>query len=190
VLFVFVGVILVFIQGKYIGPLSRRFGEHRLIHAGLALVGIGLILTAITPQQPVTWYSREAIVQSLTEAGSAQEQDIALDLPADDQNGWLGLIWIMVALVPASIGGGMLSPSINSLITKRAAAGDVGGTLGVSSALVSLANAVTPLIGGSLFQFLGSTAPFLIGGLLLLVLMAFALRGVTSSNQRGAEQLA
>jgi MFS family permease len=80
----------------------------------------------------------------------------------------------MVAMIPASIGGGILSPSINSLITKRVGGHEVGGTLGVSSALVSAANAVTPILGGSLFKFLGSTAPFLIGGILLGVLFLLA----------------
>jgi DHA1 family tetracycline resistance protein-like MFS transporter len=181
-LFVFVGIILVLVQGKYIGPLSRRFGEHRLIYAGLGLIGTGLILTAITPQQPVVWYSRTAMIESLTEAGSAGEQEIVVDLPDDSQTGWVGLIWIMVALIPASIGGGILSPSINSLITKRTASSNIGSTLGVSAALVSLANAVTPLIGGSLFQFLGSTAPFLLGGIALLLLLIVATRTITSST--------
>ena len=78
-------------------------------------------------------------------------------------------------MVPASIGGGILQPSINSLITKRVDTGDVGGMLGVSSAFLSGANAIAPLLGGAIFQALGSTAPFLFGGLLMAALLVASL---------------
>jgi DHA1 family tetracycline resistance protein-like MFS transporter len=177
VIFVFVGVILVLVQGKYIGPWSRKYGERNLIFAGLLFLALGLILTSVTPAQPVPWYSRAELVKELTQNESLSEsaaEPLSISIPQDGNNGWVGLIWIMVAMIPASIGGGILSPSINSLITKRVGGKDVGGTLGVSAALVSAANAVTPILGGSIFNFLGSTAPFMIGGVLLGVLFFVA----------------
>jgi len=105
-------------------------------------------------------------------------------LPADGNKGWLGLAWMLAALIPATIGGGLLSPSINSLITRRTPAAEVGGTLGVSAALVSAANALTPVIGGAIFQFLGVSAPFLIGGVILAALLILALQRITP----GAEE--
>jgi DHA1 family tetracycline resistance protein-like MFS transporter len=77
-----------------------------------------------------------------------------------------------------TIGGGLISPSINSLITRRSPSSEAGQVLGVSSSLLSLANAITPLIGGALFQFFGSTAPFLVGGLLMLALALWAMRSI------------
>lgn len=177
VIFVFVGVILVLVQGKYIGPWSRKYGERKLIFAGLLFLALGLILTSVTPAQPVPWYSRVELVKELTQNESSSEsaaEPLSISIPQDGNNGWVGLIWIMVAMIPASIGGGILSPSINSLITKRVGGKDVGSTLGVSAALVSAANAVTPILGGSIFNFLGSTAPFMIGGVLLGVLFFVA----------------
>jgi DHA1 family tetracycline resistance protein-like MFS transporter len=175
-IFVFVGVILVLVQGKYIGPWSRKYGERKLIFAGLLLLAVGLTLTAITPAQPIPWYSRATLIEELTQNATSanRNQEISIGIPDDGGNGWGGLAWIMVAMIPASIGGGILSPSINSLITKRVSGRDVGGTLGVSSALVSAANAAAPILGGSIFKFLGSTAPFLIGGLMLGVLFLLA----------------
>ena len=177
ILFVFVGVILVMVQGKYIGPLSRRFGERRLIYAGLGCLAAGLILTALTPQQPVPWYSRSEMMQELTSTRTT-ETDISVPLPDDSSTGWLGLAWLLVAMVPTSIGAGMLSPSINSLITKQVSKNDVGGALGVSSSLVSAANAITPLVGGAIFQFIGTSAPFLLGGAVLAALLLFALQRI------------
>lgn len=173
VIFVFIGVILIFVQGKYIGPLSRRYGERKLIYAGLGLLAAGLILTALTPAQAVPWYDRASLVSELSR--NTSEKGIAVALPSGDSMGWVGLAWIMIASIPAAIGGGLLSPSINSLITKRVGRTQSGSALGASAALVSTANAITPLVGGALFQFAGSTAPFLVGGVLMGVLMVFAL---------------
>jgi DHA1 family tetracycline resistance protein-like MFS transporter len=181
VLFVYVGIIIVLVQGYFIGRWSRRFGERKLIFAGLALLAVGLIMTALTPPQPVPWYSEQAIAQELVanESGAATEgsaavQDVSVTLPTDDHNGWLGLGWLLVAMIPTSIGGGLLSPSINSTITKRVQPSEVGAMLGISAALVSGANALSPLIGGATFQGLGASAPFLVGGLLLAGLLVFA----------------
>lgn len=175
--FAFVGVILVLVQGKYIGPWSRRFGERKLIYAGLALMSFGLILTALTPEVPVPWYVREQVLNTPQHSGEAPVA-VAVPLPDDSQVGWLGLIWLMVATVPVAVAGGLLSPSINSLITRRTPSTAVGSTLGVSASLVSLANALTPLIGGAAFQLLGTTAPFLGGGVVIALLLLFALRSI------------
>lgn len=168
--FVFVGIVLVFVQGKYIGPLSRKYGERKLIFWGLGLLSVGLILTALTPAVTVPWYSSAELTAELT-AGTST---IQVPLPAGDASGWMGLIWILIASTPTAIGAGLLSPSINSLITRRVPASEIGVSLGASSSLVSLANAVTPIIGGILFQMLGTTAPFLIGGVLLFGVLGLA----------------
>ncbi len=41
-LFAYIGVIVVIVQGGLIGPLNRRFGEQRLLVAGLVLQALGL----------------------------------------------------------------------------------------------------------------------------------------------------
>jgi predicted MFS family arabinose efflux permease len=79
-------------------------------------------------------------------------------------------------MVPVAIGGGILHPAINSLITKRSEPGEVGAMLGVSAAFFSAANALAPLIGGAVFQALGSTAPFVLWGALMGILLFAALR--------------
>lgn len=176
-IFVFIGVVLVVVQGRAIGPLSRKYGERKLIIAGLTLLGIGLILSAITPSIAVPGYSQEQLLEELGKQSS--EQSIAVTIPDGSQIGWLGIGWLMLASVPATVGAGILGPSINSLITKQIPGDQVGATLGVSAAFVSGANALTPILGGALFQFLGSTSPFLLGGILLLILLIPAVTRIT-----------
>jgi DHA1 family tetracycline resistance protein-like MFS transporter len=109
---------------------------------------------------------------------SASIRNINVELPADDQNGWLGIAWMIVASFPAALGGGILHPSINSLITKSAKASEVGGMLGISSSFYSAANAIAPLFYGSLFEWFGSTTPFLLGGIILAILWILARRRI------------
>src|SRR5690606_21619698 len=141
----------------------------KLIITGLTLLSIGLILSAVTPSIAIPGYSREVLLEELSKQTS--QQSFAVTIPDGSQIGWLGIGWLLVASIPATIGAGILAPSINSLITKQVPADQVGTTLGVSAAFVSGANAITPILGGAIFQFLGSTAPFLLGGILLLILL-------------------
>jgi len=174
-LFAFAGLIVVAVQGGLVGSWSRKYGERWLIMMGLSVLGLGLILSAVTPSQPVPWYSKTELTAEL-QAGATRpgetlpRQEIRVSLPDDSNKGWLGFGWLMIAIIPAAIGGGVLQPSINSLITKRVDTSEVGGILGISTAFMSGANAITPLILGAIFQTLGSTAPFLIGGIILLAL--------------------
>ena len=175
VIFVFIGFVIVAVQGYFIGVWSRKFGERWLILVGLGLLAVSLVLMAFTPHQTVPWYSRAAMQQELSSGRSLPgetppTQNMPVQLPDDTSRGWLGLSWIMITMIPAAIGGGVLQPSINSLLTRSVGADKIGGTLGLSAALLSGANAFAPLMGGIIFQSLGSTAPFLIGGLLLALL--------------------
>jgi MFS family permease len=110
--------------------------------------------------------------------GRASTQVINVALPPEANKGWPGIIWVLVASFPAALGGGVLHPAINSLITKSAGKDEVGSILGVSSGFYSAANAITPLFFGSLFQWFGAPVPFLVGGLLLAVLWFIATRTV------------
>ncbi|PIE81558.1 MAG: hypothetical protein CSA11_04270 [Chloroflexi bacterium] len=193
VLFVYIGVIVVAVQGYFIGKWSRRFGDRRLMFGGLALLAVGLVLMGLTPRQPTPGYSLAALEAELSESGNPTvgetptAADISIDLPPDDHNGWLGMVWIMLAMVPVSIGGGILRPAINSLITKRISAQEAGGMLGISSSFSSAANAIAPVIGGIMFQAFGLRSPFLAGGILMALLLFAAIRVIMPGREETVE---
>ena len=55
-LFVFVGIVLVIVQGGLLGRLVRKFGERRLILGGIVLMALGLLLLPLTPVTiPPVW---------------------------------------------------------------------------------------------------------------------------------------
>lgn len=190
VIFVFVGVIVVAVQGGLIGRWSRKYGDRKLVYAGLALLAVGLTLTGFTPRQGVPWYERAELEAELTSqsqqgvaVGEGAAQEIAIELPETNNRGWLGLGWILVAMVPVAIGGGILQPAINSLITKRVDTYEVGKMLGLSTAFFSGANALAPLLGGAIFDAIGATAPFIAWGVLMAILLGVALRLVQPGRE-------
>ena len=81
---------------------------------------------------------------------------------------------MLIAIVPLSIGAGLIRPSLNSLMTQRVSEQDYGSVLGSSAALVSAANASAPLVGGLLFQHYGASLPFMLGGILMAILALFS----------------
>ena len=178
-LFLLIGILLVTVQLRFIGRWSARYGERRLVLAALGLLAVGMALTGTVPAEPHPFYVREiAQRELLAQNPSATEaliEGLGVDLPPDDNRGLGGVIWLVIAIIPISVGAGLMRPALNSLMTQAVSAREYGQVLGASSALVSAANAVAPLAAGLLFQSLGTTAPFLIGGGVMGGLLVFSL---------------
>lgn len=187
VVFVFVGIIVVAVQGGLIGRWSRKYGDRLLILGGLGLLAVGLTLMGFTPHSPVPWYNEDAITEELS--GTDDSDALAIELPNEADRGWLGLTWLMVLMIPTAVGGGILHPAINSLITKRVATNEVGGMLGISSSFFSGANAVAPIMGGAIFEAFGSTAPFLVWGGIMAALLVLSLRLVRPGSEEEEERV-
>ncbi|PJF41032.1 MAG: MFS transporter [Chloroflexi bacterium] len=174
IVFIVVGVILVTVQGRMIGSWSRKYGDEKLIQAALVLLATGLLLIAIIPEQPHPLYVRQIVERELrTQTTSSTEAiigDISITLPNDENNGFVGIGLLLIAVVPLSIGAGLVRPSLNSLMTKQVEAHEYGSVLSVSTAFVSMANATAPLVGGLIFQQHGASSPFLLGGVAMTIL--------------------
>ena len=177
-LFALAGIFIVIVQGFLIGRWSRQRGDRWLVILGVSTLAIGLIGTSLTPRIPVPWYDESNVLKSLSGQSSISlsAQNIKVSLPNQADRGWLGIVWLLVVSFPAALGGGVLHPAINSLITKASNKSEVGGMLGISASFYSAANAIAPLFYGSLFQWLGAPVPFFLGGLILAVLWFIAPR--------------
>jgi len=179
-LFALAGVFIIIVQGGLIGRWSRQKGDRWLVILGVSTLAIGLIGTASTPRIPVPWYDQAKVLESLAGQSnlSLSTQSIKVTLPDETNKGWFGIIWLLVASFPAALGGGVLHPAVNSLITKSSDKSEVGAMLGISAGIYSAANAIAPLFYGALFQWLGAPVPFYAGGFILLVLWFFAPRAI------------
>ncbi len=179
-LFVLAGIFIIIVQGGLIGRWSKLKGDRWLVLMGIGALAIGLIGTALTPAVPIPWYDKARVLESMAGQGQFRVaiSSINIHLPDETARGWLGIIWLLIASFPAALGGGVLHPAVNSLITKASDKSEVGGALGVSSAAYSAANAIAPLFYGALFQWFGGPVPFFVGGLILAILWLAAPRAI------------
>jgi MFS family permease len=133
-IFTYVGVLLAVMQGGGIGPLTKRFGEERLLLAGLGLIALGLL--------------------ALPGAGFGQ---------------------LIVSMSLLAFGMGAMQPSLNSLISRRAAADQQGEVLGVAQSVSALSRVIGPAVAGVMFAGIGPATPFWSGTVLVVVAFAIGL---------------
>jgi DHA1 family tetracycline resistance protein-like MFS transporter len=86
----------------------------------------------------------------------------------------LGTLIILATLL--AIGSAFITPSLTSLISKYAGAGEQGGTLGVSQSFSSLGRVIGPFLGGLIIGAVGLAWPFYTGGIMILIAIVLALR--------------
>ena len=55
-LFLLVGIVLVIVQMRFVGPWSERYGERRMVVAALLLLAIGLLLTGHDTQRDASFF--------------------------------------------------------------------------------------------------------------------------------------
>jgi len=92
--------------------------------------------------------------------------------------------FLLVVLAPISLSAGILNVVLTSQLTKSVYKEDVGGTLGLSAALQTVAQIAMPGIGGVLLDYIGPASLGLTGG----TIMAGTALFIYSSLMRQPEQ--
>ena len=93
--------------------------------------------------------------------------------------GWAfapNLITLLIVMIPLAAAGGVLNTVLNSALSKAVYPEEIGGTLGISSALESLTRVISPIVGGLLLQDIGTWAPGVFGALVMAWVVSFAWR--------------
>lgn len=93
--------------------------------------------------------------------------------------GWAivpNLTGLLIVLAPLAIGAGILNTLLNSELSKSVYPEEVGGTLGISASLESLTRVISPSAGGYLLGSLGTWAPGIVSGLIMLWTVSFTWR--------------
>lgn len=85
---------------------------------------------------------------------------------------------LLVVIAPIAASGGVLNTILNASVSKVVMPEEVGGILGVSSALESLTRVIAPSVGGWLLQKLGPSSPGIFASLLLAWLVTYIMRRV------------
>ena len=177
-LFLYIGILLVYVQVRLIGKWTRQYGEAHVVKRALAFLSLGLFLVALTPEMPHPFYVQRNTAFDLREQISSSTEAIIgtinVPLPRDGNNGVGGILWFLLAITPLTLGAGLIRPCLNSLMTKRVSPREYGTVLGVSAAFVSAANAGAPILGGLLMQQWGTSLPFLAGAGVMSLLFVWA----------------
>ncbi len=85
--------------------------------------------------------------------------------------GWAlapSLLWLYIIMTPTALSGGLLNTLLSSTLTKAVAPQEIGGILGLSSAVESATRIIAPLLGGVLLQQIGTWAPGIFGAVVMV----------------------
>jgi DHA1 family tetracycline resistance protein-like MFS transporter len=84
--------------------------------------------------------------------------------------------FVGVALTALAVGMGLVQPSLQSLISRRAGRDEQGEVLGVSQSVGSLSRVLGPAIAGVLFAGLGRDAPYFWGAAVVAIALLLMIR--------------
>ena len=77
------------------------------------------------------------------------------------------LLWLYIILTPMALSGGLLNTLLSSILTKAVAPQEIGGILGLSTAVESSTRIIAPILGGVLLQQVGAWAPGVFGAIVM-----------------------
>lgn len=161
VLFFFCTVALTQMEVVFALFLADRFGLDAK-HAGMLLAITGIVMVILQGTQ-IGKLSRRFGEEKLLRFGMVFVI-IGLLIFANSWNFYV----LGFALLLLSIGQGLLSPCLSSLVSKAAPAEKRGATMGVYQSAGSAARVIGPVIAGKSFDSLAHTAPFYLGVILLI----------------------
>jgi DHA1 family tetracycline resistance protein-like MFS transporter len=88
----------------------------------------------------------------------------------------LSLTAVLAVMTVLSIGMGCLNPAVTSLVSRAAGADERGGILGVNQSAQSLARILGPALAGPVYAAAGRNAPYYVGAMIMLVVVAMAMK--------------
>jgi len=153
-LLTYVGFLSVAVQGVLIGRLSARYAEISLTLGGcvVLLVAIGALPFAPSIGAPLP--DLTGLVPFLTDR----------------------LVALLAVLTLLPLGNGIVSVTLNTLVSKQASADTQGSAFGLTQGAGSLARTVGPIVMGGLYTVVGYWSPFVVGSVLLVPVVLLVAR--------------
>ncbi|WP_327053439.1 MFS transporter [Halomicrococcus gelatinilyticus] len=162
-LLTYVGVLGVLVQGVLVGRLSRRYGDVRLAFAGSTLLAVAL---AAIPFAPVL--GRALVPPPGGPAFLTPE-----------------LVALLAVLPLLSVGNGLLTVSLTTLVSTSTGRETQGTAFGVTQGAGSLGRTVGPPVMAALYAVVGRWSPFVVGAVLLLPVVALAFARLRLDQRAG-----
>ena len=151
-LFVFCGIIGVFIQGGLIGRMVKLLGEPKLIALSLVFTGVALaLLPFVKGEGPLKW--------------------LAVLHLADGP--WIKMLLVLALL---SVGSSLTRAPLFGLLSNLTPANEQGATIGVAQSAGALARIVGPIFAASFYVHIPMLPYVICGGVSILAAILAALR--------------
>ena len=138
--FVFIGFVIILVQGGLIGRLTKKLGDWPLCIAGPFLVALGML-------------GLMAVPESKAAAGFAT-----------------ALMLLLVAGAINAVGRSFQQPTLSSLLSKFSERNEQGIVFGLYHGLSSLARVVGPVIAGLAYPLLWHTGQFLVAAIIAVAM--------------------
>lgn len=79
-------------------------------------------------------------------------------------------VWLMLVVIPfVPIGTALMFPAVTSLLSHAVDPAELGTMMGVAQTFAGIARVVAPIAGTFAFQTLGISSPFILGGIIVLL---------------------
>ena len=79
-------------------------------------------------------------------------------------------VWMMIVVIPfVPIGTALMFPAVTSLLSHSVDAAELGTMMGVAQTFSGIARVVAPIGGTIAFQWIGISAPFVLGGCIVIL---------------------
>ncbi|MBT4486675.1 MAG: MFS transporter [Rhodospirillaceae bacterium] len=132
--YVYIGVLVAFLQGVLLGPITRQLGGPKVLFIGASVLSAGLLLAP-----------------------------------------WVDGIWAFAVIAfMFSLGTSFCHPSLTAMISQRADEDNQGTVMGTANSVTALARIISPPLAGLLFMYPGPNWPMLMGGIIMLPVVASA----------------
>jgi DHA1 family tetracycline resistance protein-like MFS transporter len=142
---------------------------------GYGAVGVGLLLAyAGFTQALAQGWLLGRVVPYVRETALIRIGLAALALGMLPLGTWQSHAGLLVMLAMVSVGYGLASPSVASLLSRRTARHSQGEVLGVNQSALSLARIFGPLAGGVVYQLIGPAAPYVGGAIVAAAALALS----------------
>lgn len=149
-IFAFVGFVMMIVQGGIYRPLAKRVPELTFMRVGLAIMAVGLLCAC-----GIAW----AVYQGSLQRGS-------------------GIFYYALPVLTIAVTGfAFLTPSVQSLISRRSDPSQQGEILGANQGASALARILGPFIGLSTFHLEPAhITPYAMSAVLLIVVFFMSLK--------------
>jgi hypothetical protein len=190
-IFAYVGITLMIVQGFIYRRLVKRVGEVPFMRVGTALMVVGLagVIATVLGVAHVERINRtHLIAQAVAAQGLTLPSDGAANFPqvvVSSRVASLDAPALPVWIIPAALiilailvmGFALMTPSVQALISRRADPARQGEILGANQSASALARIVGPAIGSALFFVESShVLPYVVGACLMVVVFLLTLR--------------